>query len=88
MQVPQPPPRDHESGGRPGSGGRSIRTGWAEQKNIFESKFDEGKVSDEKCLDDSPEIDVDEESMPDVKPSVTRPAPKLAFQVQQPNFEH
>ena len=41
MQVPQPPPKRSDDSDRPNSGGRSIRTGWAEQKTSYESKCDD-----------------------------------------------
>jgi hypothetical protein len=84
MQVPQPPPRRTDESDRPNSGGRSIRTGWAEQKTSYESKCDDNKqdnsaLSGQKfCDDHNDTLDVDEESKPEIKKShKPRPLPVM-----------
>ena len=75
MQVPQPPPKRSDDSDRPNSGGRSIRTGWVEQKTSYESKCDDdnhkkNNFAGQKFSEDHNDtLDVDEESKPEINKS-------------------
>lgn len=91
MQVPQPPPKRSDDSDRPNSGGRSIRTGWAEQKTSYESKCDDdnhkkNNFAGQKFSEDHNDtLDVDEESKPEINKShKPRPLPVMDVKVEEP----